>query len=131
MIQMKKQLLLAGAAILLAAPAFAQSEKVIVKDGVTGAKSTTEVKVRDNGTMKVETDSRTGRTKAGEVVNEAGHDTKMAGKKVIHGTEKVADKTVQGTKKVGKKAVQGTKKAGQAIDRTAEKGVEKAKDAVD
>lgn len=128
---MKKQFFLAGVAVLLAAPAFAQSEKTTIKNDATGAKTTTEVKVRDNGTMKVETDTRTGRTKAGEVVNDAAQETKMVGKKVGNGTEKAAKKTVQGTKKVGKKAIQGTKKAGQAIDNTAEKGVEKVKDAVE
>lgn len=139
---MKKQLFLAVAAVFLAAPAFAQSEKTTTKDEATGAKTTTEVKVRDNGSIKTETDTRTGRTEAGEVINEAGHDTKEAGKKVANGTEKVADKTASGTKNVakktasgaktvGKKAVKGVEKAGQKIDNTAEKGVEKAKDAVD
>lgn len=128
---MKKYLFLAAVAALLTTPAFAQSATLKAKEPAIGAKSTTEVKVRDNGTMKVESESQTGRTKAGETLNEAAQDTKQAGKKVGNTTEKAAKKTASGAKSVGKKAVNGVEKAGQKIDNTAEKGVEKVKDAVD
>ncbi len=110
--------LLLAAALLFAAPAVAQT--TTVKNEATGAKTTTEVKVRDNGTVRVQQDSRTGRTKAGEAVNDAAQDTKMASKKVANGSEKVA-----------KKAVKGTKKAGKAVGNTAKKGANKVEDAVD
>lgn len=128
---MKKTLVLAGLLGLFAAPAFAQSEKVTTKNSATGAKTTTEVDVRENGTVKVETDARTGRTKAGETINDAAQDTKHAAKKVANGTEKVAEKTASGAKTAGKKAVNATEKAGRKIDEKAEKGIDKAKDAVD
>jgi hypothetical protein len=115
---MNKLLILAGAALLFAAPAVAQT--TTVKNEATGAKTTTEVKVRDNGTVRVEQESRTGRTKTGEAINDAAQDTKTAGKKVANGTERV-----------GKKAVNGTKKAGKAVGKTAKKGANKVEDAVD
>ena len=124
---MKKHLFLAGIAALLAVPAFAQSEKTSVKNEATGAKTTTEVKVRDNGSVKIETDTRTGRTKAGEVVNDAAQGTKMAGKKVARGTEKVAD----GTKDVAKKTVAGTKHVARKTGHAIEKGANKTENAVE
>ena len=135
---MKKHFFLAGIAALLAVPAFAQTEKTVMKNEATGAKTTTEVKVRDNGTVKTETETRTGRTKAGEVVNEAAQDPKMAGKKVADGTEKVvegtgnvAKKAATGTKKVAKKAVKGTKKVAKKTGATVKKGAQKTEAAVE
>ncbi len=121
---MKKHLLMAGLAALLTVPAVAQSGTTTTKDEATGAKTTTTVKVRDNGTTRVQTDSRTGRTKAGEVVNEAAQDTKMVGKKVANGTEKVATKTVQGTKKAGKAVGKTVKKGAQKTEAAVEKAVD-------
>ncbi len=140
---MKKTLMLVGLIGLFAAPAFAQTEKKITtKNSATGAKTTTEIDVRENGTVKVETDARTGRTKAGEVINDAAQGTKQTAKKVAHGTEHVAEKAVNGTEHVakktasgvktaGKKAVHTTEKTGQKIDEKAEKGIDKVQDAVD
>ena len=151
---MKKTLMFVGLIGLFAAPAFAQTEKKITtKNSATGAKTTTEIDVRENGTVKVETDARTGRTKAGEVINDAAHGTKETAKKVAHGTEHaakkvahgtehvakkavngtehVAEKTASGAKTAGKKAVHATEKTGQKIDEKAEKGIDKVQDAVD
>ena len=137
---MKKHLFLAAVAAVLTAPAFAQTSKMTTKNEATGAKTTTEVKVRDNGTMKVETTERTGRTATGEVIHEAAQDTKMAGKKVAHGTkevgkdvahgtEKVVTKVAHGTKEVAKDVAHGTKKAAQKVDNAAEKSAENVKEA--
>ena len=109
-----KNLLILAAALLFAAPAIAQTEvQQTTQNPTTGAKSTTEVDVRSNGTVKTETTTRTGRTKAGEAVHEAGQDTKVAGKKVAHGT-----------KKVGKKAVHGVKKGANKVENKVEKAVD-------
>ena len=139
---MKKHLILATLAAFLAVPAVAQDAKMTTKNPATGAKSTTEVKVRDNGTVKVETESRTGRTKAGEVVNDAAQDTKHVAKKAANGTEHVAEKAVDGTKHVAKKVANGTehaakkvghetKEAGKKVGHTAEKAADKVENAVD
>ncbi len=128
---MKKPFLLAGLATLLAVPAFAQSEKTTMKEESTGAKTTTEVNVRDNGTVKTETETRTGRTKAGEVVNDAAQDTKMAGKKVADGTEHVVKKAAVGTEHVAKKAVVGTKHAAKKTGHAVKKGADKTEAAVE
>lgn len=117
---MKKLLMLAGAALLFAAPAFAQTEMHTTEKGANGAQKKTEVDVRSNGTMKVETTERTGRTKAGEKINDAAQDTKEVGKDVAHGT-----------KHVGQKVAHGTKKAGKAVGHTVKKGANKVEDAVD
>ncbi|RAK65262.1 hypothetical protein [Hymenobacter edaphi] len=68
----------------------------------------TEVDVRENGTVKTETTTRTGRTKAGQKIDNTGQDVKYAGKKTGHAVKRGAQKTGQavkkGAKKVGNKA---------------------------
>jgi len=105
---MKKILMLLAAAAFSTA-AFAQGEKVVVRDEATGAK--TETTVRDNGTVKTET--RTGRTEAGEKVYNTKEDVKDAGKK----TGKVVKKGAQKTGKAVKKGVKAVKnKAEDVVD---------------
>ena len=96
---MKKMLMLLAAAAFSTA-AFAQGDKVVVRDEATGAK--TEATVRDNGTVKTET--RTGRTKAGQKAYNTKEDVKYAGKKTGRVVEKGAKKTGSAVKK-GAKAV--------------------------
>jgi hypothetical protein len=94
---MKKILMLLAAAAFSTA-AFAQGEKVVVREEVTGAK--TETTIRDNGTVKTET--RTGRTEVGEKAYNTKEDVKDAGKK----TGKVVKK---GAQKTGKAVMKGAK----------------------
>lgn len=82
---------------------------------------TTDVKVRDNGTMKTETTNadgskvevKTGRTNTGEVLN--------AG---AQGTKKVARKSARAVKSGAKKVKRGVQKGSNKV-------AEKAKDTVD
>ncbi|WBO83117.1 hypothetical protein [Hymenobacter yonginensis] len=96
---MKKMLMLLAAATFSTA-AFAQGDKVVVRDEATGAKA--ETTVRDNGTVKTET--RTGRTEAGQKAYNTKEDVKYAGKKTGRTVEKGAKKAGRGIKK-GAKAV--------------------------
>ncbi|WP_375434563.1 hypothetical protein [uncultured Hymenobacter sp.] len=95
-----KKILMLLAAVAFSTAAFAQGDKVVVKDDATGAKTTATV--RDNGTVK--TESRTGRTKAGEKVHNTKEDVKVAGQKTGAVVEKGAKKTGKVVKK-GAKAV--------------------------
>ncbi|WBA40201.1 hypothetical protein [Hymenobacter canadensis] len=96
---MKKMLMLLAAATFSTA-AFAQGDKVVVRDEATGAKA--ETTVRDNGTVTTET--RTGRTEAGQKAYNTKEDVKYAGKKTGRTVEKGAKKAGRGIKK-GAKAV--------------------------
>ena len=96
--------------MLLTAAAFApaahaQGDKVVVKDDATGAK--TETTVRDNGTLKTET--RTGRTEAGQKAHNTKEDVKDAGKKTGNAVGRGVKKTGKVVKK-GAKAVKNTAK---------------------
>jgi len=86
------------AAVAFSTAAFAQT--TTTQDPATGAKTTTTV--RDNGTVKTET--RTGRTKAGEEIHETKEDAKVVGKKAGHAVKSGAQKTGKAVKK-GAKAV--------------------------
>jgi hypothetical protein len=88
---MKKALLLLTLAAFSTA-AFAQTQEPIK----------TETKVRPNGTVK--TESRTGRTEAGQAVHNTKEDAKYAGQKTGHVVKKGAQKTGHAVKK-GAKAV--------------------------
>jgi hypothetical protein len=106
---MKKILMIAAAAMFSTA-AFAQGDtKTVSKDDATGAKTT--VTTRDNGTMKVE--SQTGRTEAGEKIHNTKEDAKYAGKKTGKVVKKGAQKTGKAVKK-GAKAVKN--KAADVVD---------------
>lgn len=105
---MKKILMLLTMAAFSTA-AFAQGDKVVVKDDATGAKTTATV--RDNGTVKTET--RTGRTEAGQKVHNTKEDAKYAGKKT------------------GKAVEKGAKKTGKAVEKGAKAVKNKAEDVVD
>jgi Ni/Co efflux regulator RcnB len=63
---------------------------------------TTEVKVRDNGTEKVVT--KTGKTNAGQALENTADATKnvakKAGHKIKHGTQKLGSKVKHGTRKM-------------------------------
>src|SRR5690348_8078600 len=95
-------LLLAFAAISTAASAQTES-KTEIKDPATGAKTTTEVDVRDNGTVQTETETRTGRTKAGQAAHNTGQDVKYAGKKSGHAVKRAGQKTGHVAKKGAQK----------------------------
>lgn len=97
------------ATVAFSTAAFAQGDKVVVKDEATGAKSTTTV--RDNGTVKTET--RTGRTEAGEKAYNTKEDVKDASKKAGNKVERGAKKTGKAVKK-GAKAVKN--KAADVVD---------------
>ncbi|MBG8552581.1 hypothetical protein [Hymenobacter guriensis] len=106
---MKKIVLLLAFAAF-SGSAFAQEEiKTQTQNPATGAQSTTEVDVRDNGTVKVESEARTGRTKAGQKAYNTGQDVKRAGRKTGHVAKRGAQKTGKGLKKAGK-AVKNTAK---------------------
>ena len=87
---------------VFALPALAQSE---TKSSTmqNGAGTKTEVDVRSNGTVKTETTTKTGRTKSGEVINDAAQGTKNVGKKVASGTKRAGKSVARGTKKIAKK----------------------------
>jgi hypothetical protein len=112
-------LLLAFAAISTAASAQTET-KTEIKDPVTGAKTTTEVDVRDNGTMKMETETRTGRTEAGEVIQTAGDDVKDASKKSARAVKRAGRKTGHVAKRGAQKTAHGVKKASKAVKNKAQ-----------
>lgn len=91
--------------LLLAACAFATAS-------FAQTTPTTEVKMRDNGTKKVVT--KTGKTNAGQALENtadaAGNVAKKAGHGLKSGAKKVSHSVKRGTQKVGKKAVEGTEK---------------------
>ncbi|KAA9338278.1 hypothetical protein F0P96_05420 [Hymenobacter busanensis] len=95
---MKKITLLLAAVALTSVSALAQNTPT----------QKTEVDVRENGTVKAETTTRTGRTKAGQKIENTGQDVKYAGKKTGHAVHRGAQKTghavKKGVKKVGNKA---------------------------
>jgi hypothetical protein len=95
---MKKIMMLLAAVALTSVSALAQ----------TTPTQTTEVDVRSNGTVKTETTTRTGRTKAGQKIENTGQDVKYAGKKtgsaVKRGAQKTGHAVKKGAKKVEKKA---------------------------
>jgi len=94
---MKKSLLLL-AAVAFSTAAFAQT--TTTQNDATGAKATTTV--RDNGTVKTET--RTGRTKAGQKIHNTKEDAEVVGSKAGHAVKTGAKKTGHAVKK-GAKAV--------------------------
>jgi hypothetical protein len=77
------------------------------------------VDVRDNGTMKMETETRTGRTEAGEIIQNTGDDVKDASKKSARFAKKAARKTGHVAKRGAQKTAHGAKKAGRAVKNTA------------
>lgn len=99
-----KKMLMILAAVAFATAAHAQGDKVVVRDEATGAK--TEATLRDNGTVKTET--RSGRTKAGQKAYNTKEDVKYAGKKtgsvVKRGAQKTGKAVKKGAKAVGNKA---------------------------
>lgn len=95
-----KKMLMILAAVAFSTAAYAQGDKVVVREEPTGAK--VETTVRDNGTVK--TEARTGRTKAGQKAYNTKEDVKYAGKKTGRVVEKGAKKTGSAVKK-GAKAV--------------------------
>ncbi|HEX8348415.1 MAG TPA: hypothetical protein VF598_00505 [Hymenobacter sp.] len=103
---MKKSLLLL-AAVAFSTATFAQT--TTTQNEATGAKTTTTV--RDNGTVKTET--RTGRTEAGEKIHETKEDAKVV------------------SKKAGKAVKSGAQKTGKAVKKGAKAVKTKAKDVVD
>ncbi|QKG53397.1 MULTISPECIES: hypothetical protein [Hymenobacter] len=81
--------------LLLATCAFATA-------AIAQTTPTTEVKVRDNGTVKATT--KTGKTNVGQAIENTGEATKnvatKAGHKIKHGTQKAGAKLKHGTKKM-------------------------------
>lgn len=98
---MKKVLLILAAAAISTAASAQTETKVKTTDPVTGAKTTTKAEHRDNGTVKVESETRTGRTKAGEMAHNTGEDVKMAGHKTGHVMKRAGQKTGHAMKKAG------------------------------
>ncbi|TGE16237.1 hypothetical protein [Hymenobacter elongatus] len=81
--------------VAFSAAAHAQDTKTTVRDESTGAK--TSMEVRDNGTVK--TESRTGRTKAGQAAYNTKEDARYAGKKTGSVVKRGAQKTGKAVKK--------------------------------
>jgi hypothetical protein len=116
-----KKILMIIAAVAFSTAAFAQGDtKTVAKDDATGAKTT--VTTRDNGTMKVE--SQTGRTEAGEKIHNTKEDAKYAG-------EKTGSAVKRGAKKTGRVVKKGAQKTGHAVKKGAKAVKNKAEDVVD
>ena len=103
---MKKALLLFFATAFSSA-AFAQT--TTTGNEATGNTTKTEVDVRDNGTVKSETTTRTGRTEVGQKRYNTTQDAKRVGKKTGNAVEK-------GAKKTGKAVKKGAKKVGNKVE---------------
>jgi hypothetical protein len=105
---MKKAFLLFFATAFSTA-AFAQSSTTTTGDKATGNTTKTEVDVRDNGTVKTETTTRTGRTEVGQKRYNTTQDAKRAGKKTGNAVEK-------GAKKTGRAVKKGANKVGDKVE---------------